>query len=238
MALIESPSNPSQVQLEIERLFKAARVVQRPLDYMSQDGARVGGHYRAAFRSGAITGAGVVAGAPLFSFNWRDPDYVFLLTFLEAYLVPTVVFTAAQELGLDAIMASAFTAADTAGTAIVPTGIPRARRTMNQSRITAMQIAIATLLTAGTRTLDVGAVAVGSGVVNVVNAAAGTAYVNPGGGGKTAFGFCYEPDVARGEHPITLGRDEGLVIRNLVGFPAAGAATLVVNMGWAELPAY
>jgi hypothetical protein len=232
MAVIESPTHPT-VQLEIDRLFAAARVSLRPLDPLSLDGQRMFGHYRLAARSGAITGAPVIAGAPLFSLRWSAVDAVLVLLFLEAYLVPTVVFTAAQELGVDAILASAFTVADSAGTPIVPSAVSPVRKgTMNPSLVTDLRIAAATLLTAGTRILDANPFAAGSGLANVVNPAAATEYVNPGG----RFGFRYR--VEPGEHPIVLARDEGLIIRNAIAFPAAGAATLIVNAAYAEVGNY
>jgi hypothetical protein len=235
--ILESPTR-SAVLLEIDRLFGAARASLRPVDHVSLDGTRTFGHYRLAARSGAITGAAVVAGAPLFSLRWTAADAVLLLFFLEAYFVPTTLFTAAQELGLDAILASGFTVADSAGTPIVPTSVSRARRgTMNPSLVDDLRIAATTLLTAGTRTLDTNPFVAGSGLANVVNAAAATEYVNPAGGAPP-FGFRFEANLARGEHPIVLARDEGLLVRNAVAFPAAGAATLIVNGAYAEVANY
>ena len=72
---------------------------------------------------------------------------------------------------------------------------------------------------------------------SVVNAAAGTAYVNPGGG-EIPFGFRWEANIARGEHPIVLQSNEGLRVRNTVVFPAAGTATLIVNLSWVEATTY
>jgi hypothetical protein len=49
----------------------------------------------------------------------------------------------------------------------------------------------------------------------------------------TALYSCLTQD----EHPVTLRQNEGLLVRNVVIFPAAGVATLHVNLAWAELPA-
>jgi hypothetical protein len=233
MSLIESPSRVG-IALEVDATHRAGRFSRRPLDHVV--GQDVGGHYRLAARSGALTAAGIVAGAPLFSLRWTDPLLQFVLLRLEAFFVPTTAFTAAQELGLDAMLVSGFTASDSAGTAIVVGAGGRARRTgMNPSTgIGDMRIATTTLLTAGTRTLDPFPFVGGAGLVNVVNAAAGTQYLNPGGG-AVPFGFRYEP--TQDEHPVTLRQNEGLLVRNVVIFPAAGVATLHVNLAWAELPA-
>lgn len=237
MAVIESPTR-SNLQMEIDPTHKAARFSLRPLEHKGADDS-VLGHYRVAARSGALTGAGIVANAPLFSMRWTDPKSLFVLTFLEAFFVPTVVFTAAQELGLDAILATGFTVSDSAGTTLsLKERANAVRKNMPPSLIGDLRIAAATLLTAGTRTLDQNPFVAGSGLVNVVNAAAGTAYVNPGGGGPIPFGFQWAADLARGEHPIVLAKDEGLIVRNSVAFPAAGVAVLTVNMGFAEVAAY
>ena len=235
--VIESPTNPL-AQQEVDPTFKAARINARPLEFVNAAGSQIGGHYRLAAKSGTLTSAAVVADGALFSLRWTNPSLLFVLHYLEAYLLPTVVFTAQQEIGLDAILASAFTASDSGGTAILPGTSNRARRSnMGISQVTDMRIATTSVVTAGTRTLDANAFAAGSGLVNVVNAAAGTAYVNPGGG-DPPFGLRYTPQVDRGEHPIVLSANEGIVVRNKVIFPAAGAAVLIVNMGWAEVPAY
>jgi hypothetical protein len=232
--IIESPTN-ELAQQEVDATHKAARVSLRPLDHVN--GALAGGHFRLSARSGILTGAGIIADAPLFSLRWSSAQFQLVLLYLEAYLLPTVVFTAAQELGVEGILASGFTAPDSAGTAILPGVANRTRRTMGISQVADMRIGSVTLLTAGTRTLDANGFIAGSGVANVVNPAAGTAYVNPSGG-EPPFGFRYQPRVADGEHPIVLAQNEGLIIRNKVAFPAAGAATLIVNLGWAEVPTY
>ncbi len=235
--IIESITNPNARQ-EIDQTHQAARVSLRPIEHALT--TAVGGHFRISARSGAITGAGVIANAPLFSMRWTQPSFLFVLTFLEAYYVPTVVFTAAQELGLEAILASGFTASDSAGVGIGITGAStnRVRRLgMQPSLITDLRIATTTLLTAGTRTLDAFGFCGGAGLVNVVNAAAGTAYVNPGGN-VMPFGFRYEPTMERGEHPVVIASGEGLIVRNTIAFPAAGTVTLIVNMAWAEIPTF
>ena len=234
MAVLQDPITPTSEQ-RVDPTHGAARVSLRPFDHLL--GGVVGGHYRISARSGVLTAAGIVADAPLFSMRWGSASMLFVLQFLEAYLLPTSAFTAAQELGIEAILASGFTAADSAGTAILPGVSNRVRRNMAQSQVSDMRIGSTTLLTAGTRTLDANGFVAGSGVANVVNAAAGTQYVNPSNG-EPPFGFRYQPRVADGEHPIVLTQNEGLIIRNKIIFPAAGTATLIVNMGWAEVPAY
>jgi len=232
--VLEDPITPT-AQQRVDPTHGAARVSVRPFDHLLA--GVTGGHFRLAARSGVLTGAGIIADAPLFSMRWGSASMLFVLHYLEAYLLPTAVFTAAQELGIGAVLASGFTAADSAGTAITLSTSNRVRRNMGQSLISDARIGSTTLLTAGTRTLDGNDFAAGSGIVNVKNVAAGTEYINPGGG-EPPYGFRYQPRVTEGEHPIVLTANEGLIIRNKVAFPAAGNATLIVNMGWAEVPAY
>lgn len=225
--LIGSGPN-ANIETQVDRTHGALRVSLRPWEHDS------GGHYRIAGRSGALTNTGVTAGGPLFSLRWSDSSKFCALLRLRAMYVPTTVFTAAQELGLDLVHVTGFTTSDSAGTAIVPTPT---RKTMPASAVTDARIAPATILTAGTRTVDGTSVLdVGGGLVNVVNAAAATAYVNPNSGGTPQFGFDYDP-LIRGEMPLILAKDEGFLVRNTVVFPAAGAATLIVVAHICEFPA-
>lgn len=225
--IIGSGSN-ADVFAQTDRTHRALRTSQRPWEHDS------GGHYRIAARSGALTGAGVIAGAPLFSFMWNPAGGMLAAVLrLKAMYVPTTVFTAAQEIGLDMMHVNAFTAADSTGTAIVPQKI---RASMPVSAVTDCRIAAATLLTAGTRTLDATPLEIGGGLVNVVNAATGTAYVNPMSGGTPQFGFDYDP-LMRSEMPLIMTKGEGFLVRNTVIFPAAGVCTLIVTAHIVEFPA-
>lgn len=215
-------------EAQVDRTHRASRFSLRPWEHDA------GGHYRIAGRSGALTGTGVTAAGPLFSLRWSSTDKACALLRLRAFYIPTTVFTAAQELGLDLVHVTGFTASDSAGTAIVPTAM---RKGMPSSAVTDCRIAPATILTAGTRVVDTTSVLeVGGGVVNVVNAAAATAYINPtNASGPLSFGFDYDP-LLRGEMPLILMKDEGFLVRNTVVFPAAGVATLVVVASIVEFP--
>ncbi|SRR6266446_41140 len=237
MAFIESQQNPGIVA-EVDVTHRAERMSLRPLEHQTLQG-KVLGHYRFAARSGALTGTGVTAGGPLFSLRWGDATNFLVLTYLSAQYVPTVLFTAFQELGLDAAIVRGFTVADTAGTAITLTGNSNKTRTaMAPSLVSDLRIGATTILTAsGSKTVDGQPFAAGSGGVNQVNAAAATAYINPSYG-AIPYGFSWEANAARGEHPIVLAANEGINVRNAVVFPAAGTAVLIVNMAWAEVAAY
>lgn len=213
------------VVAQVDRYNRAIRVSNRPWEHDA------GGHYRTSARSGVLTSATVAAGGVLAAFQWNVSSIAALILRVRAYYVPTTVFTAAQELGLDLVRATAFPIAYTAGTAMTPTPM---RATMPLSSVSDFRIAPATVLTAPATlpTFDANPIEIGGGLVNVVNAAAATAYVNPG----PFFGFDYEARVERGEFPLVLTKGMGFAIRNTVVFPAAGAATLVVNVVHIEIP--
>lgn len=194
------------------------------------------GHYRLGVSSGLLTGAGVTAGAPLFSARWGNTTgKLAVLTRLSAYYVVTTAFTAVQELGLDLVIARAFTASDSAGTAIdLSTNKQKVRTSQGTSLFTDMRIGAATLLTAGTRTLDAQPIEGFSGISHDPNIAAGTAMIVA----QPWLGFDWSATPSNGEHPIILAQDEGIVVRNTIVFPAAGAARLWIKMAWAEVESY
>lgn len=207
----------------------AARVEARPWDLGTDENA-----FRIAAKSGAITGTGVVAGGPLFSVRWSGGNNTggyFVLTKLRAVLDVTTIFTAAQEIGIDAVRATAFNAGDSAGTALTPTGPENKMRSAYAGSATAgIRIAAATVLTAGTRTLDTNPFAISNAVgERIVNVAAGTGYLPAPP--QAVLDFTPGPY----EYPLVLQPNEGFVIRNVVAFPAAGVVSLTVEMSWMEL---
>lgn len=215
---------------QIDRYHQASRVSIRPLEHDA------GGHYRLAARSGALTSATVTAGGPLFAFRWTTAGFNALIHRVRACYVPTVAFTAQQELGLDMVHVAGWTTPDTGGTNLTSSPMRKSMPADPSSGTTNLQIATTTILAAGTRTVDANAIEAGGGLVNVVNAAAGTAYINPNSGATPAFGFDFEVHVERGSMWLTLGYGEGFLIRNTVAFPAAGAATLIVNVVYSMIP--
>jgi hypothetical protein len=192
------------------------------------------GQYRVSAASGLLTGAAIVAGAPLFAARWGNAAKLAVITRIQALFSVISAFTAPQELGAEAVIARAFSVSDSAGTAIDLTGNnQKVRTSQDTSLFTDMRIAAATLLTAGTRVLDPVAIAGGEGVTHDPNAAAATAQVIA----TPKLGFDWQCDVAAGEHPVVLAQNEGLIIRNTIVFPAAGTARLRVLLAWAEIDA-
>ena len=218
--------------LQVDASHRAARFSARPLDHGTL------GHYRLGVSTGLLAGAGVTAGGTLFSARWTDATRLAVITRLSAYYAVTTVFTAVQEIGLDAIIARSFTAADSSGTAITLGGNNQKMRTnMGTSLFTSaaeVRIGATSIVTAGTRTLDANAMIGASGITHDLNAAAATVQLIA----TPKIGFDWVADPSIGEHPVVLAQNEGVVVRNTVVFPAAGAARLWVQMVWAEVASY
>jgi hypothetical protein len=216
-------------QLEVGPTHFAAAVQQRPLDY------KTAGSYRVAVRTGTLAAA-LAAGATIFSARWGDATKMCVIQKVTARLLPLTPFTAAtltDHTSLDLITARSFTASDTGGTAITLTGNnQKLRTTMASSAFTDMRISTTAALTAGTRTPDAQAMAASIRKGNRVNPAAATEEtIQP-----TDNILAYAPDVAAGEHPITLVQNEGILIRNVTVWPAAGTAVVAIEIAWSELP--
>src|SRR5687767_810480 len=113
MGLIESPSS-SQVQLEIDRTYSAARASLRPLEYATKD--LVGGHYRTAARSGNATI--IAAGGAIVSARNVSADRQVVLQRIIANAVVGTAFGTAQEVSVDLVRTINAVAGDTGGTLI------------------------------------------------------------------------------------------------------------------------
>lgn len=222
-------ANDATAILKIGANNRALRSELRPWD-MGSDSA----FFRIALKSGVLTGNAIVISSPLFSCRYAGGapgNNVMIVQHLRAIFNVTTVFTAAQEVGLDAVRLTSYSVADTGGTLIsVFAGDNKMDSIMPVSGITSVRMATTTLLTAGTRSQDSNAFAISNQVgERHVNVAAGTAELpNPN---QAVLDFSPGPY----ESPLVIRANEGLAIRNTVAFPAAGAGTLTVEMAWAEV---
>lgn len=217
-------------QLAVDPGHFAARVSTRPLEV----GAL--GHYRIGLQSGLLTSATVTAGGTLFSCRWTHATNLMVLLYLRASYNVTTAFTAVQEIGLDAIIARNWTVADSAGTAVTLGANNQKKRTsFGTTLITTaaeMRIGTTTIVGAGTRTLDANPLIVDSGITHDPNVAAATAQIIAGRP-QILMDYTHAAD-----HPLIFAQNEGIVVRNTIIFPAAGAARLNLEMGWAEVASY
>jgi hypothetical protein len=201
--------------MEVEANTKAARSVLRPDDYGSLGIYRVGGP------SGVVAAAAVTT--TMFSFRYGGANLC---------LVKRVLFSAGSILAFAAgvgvfqmFAARSFSASDTGGTSLLPSGNQNKMRTsMATTGMTDIRIATTATLTAGTRTLDTNAVGT---IVVGIPAVAGTIVV-PAGTPLLDQRPC--------EHPLVLANNEGFVISAVV--PITGTWTFGVQVDYLELAAY
>ena len=199
--------------LSIDATFKAARVSIRP--------AEVLGWYSVGAKSGALTG--VAAAGPVFTLRNLASNPV-MVRRLQVGFVVTTAFTTAQALAFELFFARAFTASDSAGTAIALTGSQNKHRTSLATPTSLdMRVAPAAALTPGTRVLD-------------------TMPLGVAGGAASALGAAMQPFALvshdAGDYPVVLAQNEGLVLANSIAMGAAGVIALHVNIEMAEALAF
>lgn len=194
------------------------------------------GHYRVAVVTGTLAAA-LAAAAQLFQFKWTDATRFAVIHRVRATFLPLTLFTAAtltDATSFGLFVVRSYTAGG-GGTALTLTGNnAKQRASMGTTLVSEIRIASTAALTAAT-TLDAQAVAVSLRKPNRVNPAAATEEVITS---DAASVLEYIPDVARGEHPLVLSSNEGLVIANRTGWPAAGTGILSVELAWSEVSAY
>jgi hypothetical protein len=210
----------------VDATFGAARVTLRPNEFINQGVG--GGHYKAA--ANFTTATQLAAAAPVFAMRWAPPNGgapLFLLKRLQIGWILTTALTAPQAIDFAVFRCTAFTAADTGGTALTPfTGNNNKVRTslMATSVVADMRIGA---LAAGTRTVDANPFAY---LPFMQQSAANTIFVT-----GVPMTDVYAENLLN-EHPEMFGANEGFEVQVLTGFPAAGALKLYVAVEWAEVP--
>jgi hypothetical protein len=206
--------------LEIEAATHAARVTLRPEDY----GAL--GIYSVANTNGATQmTAGIAAGSTIFSFRWGNtPNLALVKRVRLSAGNGATAFTAGNSTFL-LQAARSFTASDSLGQSLVPSGNQNKLRTsgMGTSLLTDARIANTVALTPGTRSLDTNPIAA---VVAAIPNVAGSPILAP-----------YNMWEAKpGEHPLLLAQNEGFIITTIM--PATGTWFFSVGVDWVEIAAY
>lgn len=212
--LVGNTNNTTAVEVEVNT--KAARAVIRPNDYGSL------GIYSLGAASGTMAAA-LAANSPVYSFRWGNSTNLGIVRKVIISAGGIGAFTAGQAT-FQMLVARSFTASDTGGTSILPSGNANKLRTsMGTTLLTDVRISATATLTAGTRTLD--GQALGS-LTGATTATAGTVILPP-----TAI-F----EARAGEYPLVLAQNEGFVIQATV--PATGTWTFSVSTEWEELASY
>lgn len=198
----------------------------RPIPYGSL------GHYRLAATTGTVAAA-LAAGGQIFTLRWTHATNLFVLLYCKVSFQTLMLFTAAQQVdfGFDLKKAMAVSAGG-GGTAL--TGFSKMRTSMGATNLSSTDVRISTTaaLTALT-TLDTNAICSSLGDMQRMNPAAATEEQR-----VNDPTLLYAPNVANGEHPLTLAQNEGFVIANRTVWPAAGTGLFTVEISWAEVTAY
>ena len=213
MAVIQSPDLTRSA--EIDATMKAIRASIRPQEALSW--------ISAAERSGSLTGP--AANTALFSFRNLSANPV-LVRRVGCGFLTTTAFTAAQEVAFGLKVARAFTASDTAGTALALTGSNAKHRT-SLATLSSIdcRICAAANLTAGTKTLDSNNLGIAGGWSGAVGVTVQPSLNNL---------FAHDPE----DYPLVLAQNEGLNIMNLVAFGAAGIGIFYAAIEVAEVSSY
>jgi len=232
MAVIEGGASASL--LDVGAATLAGRIQIRPTDVGSL------GSYSIANLSGTMA-AGLGAVAPIYSMRWADATRAMLLRRVGFVARNAgTAFTAGVFL-FDLIVARAFTASDSSGTPILPTGNSQKKRTsFGTTLITDLRISSTATLTAGTRTLDTSPLQLIRGMVPAtqVNYPMVAKNNSPHVPGTSTIAFSmdwqdlYNPDSAT-EWPLVFVQNEGFIIRATV--PATGTWEFGVLMEWSEI---
>lgn len=186
-----------------------------------------GTRYRLAQQSGLITvvAAATASAGHLFAFRWSSAAGVCLVHRVRAKWATVAGFTAAQEIGIDLIRATGYSASHTSGTAATLTGVNLKRRqSMAASALADARISATGALTAGTHTFDANAMAFDS--FSELAAAATVAK------GQMVVELDAQMDFGG---PLELATNEGFVIRNTILMGAGGTARLTVEVDWTEV---
>jgi hypothetical protein len=194
------------------------RITNRPPDFGSL------GLYAIEGLSGSMA-AGLGANSPIFSTRWTNATKKALIQ--RVFMAMSSLGTAfAAGVGkFDLFFARSFSASDSGGTSILPTGDKNKKRTsMGTTLFGDMRIASTGTLTAGTRTLDTNPL---RRLMFAVGTATNTVYL------ATALLAGMWLD---GDHPYVLAQNEGLIIQATV--PATGVWQFSVGLEWAEVIDY
>ncbi len=232
MAVIEGGT--STALADVFSISKALKTSIIPTDVL--------GSYQIESVSGTM-GAGLAGGSTIYSCRWGNTPNLMLVrrVAFDARTLATA-FSAGVFL-FDLVVARSFTASDSGGTSILPTGNSQKRRTsMDATLLTDLRISSTATLTAGTRTLDA------SAMINVRGHVPATQVnypmVNAAGvvipGASTVAGMAvpfdlFAPNWA-GEWPLVLAQNEGFIIRATV--PATGTWDFSVTLEWSEVASF
>lgn len=180
------------------------------------------GSHRHTFTSGAVTtiAAGTSTAGHILALRSATSGKAVVLKSLEAEFILTTAFSSAQEVGFDAYILRGYSAAHTGATALTLTG--GRKITDYPATILTGRIADTGALTAGTHTMDTNAFARGSLYASAIGA---------------QFGPRFYDFTGTREGGITIGYEEGILIRNTIVMGATGVGKWHFTVEWEEVSA-
>lgn len=193
--------------------------------------SKLNGEYRMAAQSGLVTLAAAGTATAGHMFVMRNPSTTkkFQLRYLSAQFATTTAMGAQQPMGYDLIVGRSYTASHTGGTAIdmfTATGSQKLRTNQDLTLFTVNTVRIATTagLTAGTHTLD-------------GQALAHKMFLSPvlGDSATVVLWDARDDGAATVRSALSLGQDEGIIVRNTVLMGATGVGYLTINVEWDEV---
>ena len=200
---------------KIDSTMQALRTTLRPMQVL--------GWYSIGAQSGALTLA-AAAGA-IFSLRNAGANLL-IVRRVGVGFIATAAFTVAQRVDYGLIVARTFTASDTGGTPIAVTGNNGKHRTSHAAPTNIdCRIAIAAVLTAGTKTLD-------ANHLSQTGAWVGAA----GAGLPISQNNLFSHDA--GDFPLVLAPNEGFNIQNITLMGAGGVGIAYVNLEFAEVATF
>ena len=197
----------------------------------SEGSGNLAGEFRMSATSGLATVVAAATATAGHVFVMRNPSTTkkFQLRYLSVQFSTTTAMGAQQPMGYDLIVGRSYTASHTAGTAIdmfTATGSQKVRSGQALTLFTANTVRMATTagLTAGTHTLD------GQPLAQKM-------FTSPLLGGVAEVVLWDSRDDGDGavRSPLSLGQDEGIIVRNVVLMGATGVGYITANVEWDEL---
>lgn len=218
--------------LEVDNATLALRAQLRPTDV-----AGLGAY--SIHNVSATMAAGLAAAAPIYSCRWGDATRAMVIRRigLAAWTLGTAF--SAGAITFDLILARSFTASDTGGSSILPTGNSQKLRTsFGTTLLTDLRQSQTATLTAGTRTLDGATISVIKGYVPATQVnypfISADGLIIPGASTVAWSSRPYDMFRAGPERwPLVLVQNEGFIIRATV--PATGTWDFSVVLDWEEI---
>ncbi len=195
--------------------------------------SKLHGEYRMAATSGLATVLAAGTTTAGFLFCMRNPSTTkkVVLRYLQGGFITTTGFTTVQPIGMDLIVARAFTASCTGGTAIDMGSTLTNSGKLNTNQATSLftantcRVASTTALVAGTHVLDASPLALKTDVGSAsIAVQANFPLFDARDDGSSTI-----------RSPIVLAQDEGIIVRNTILMGAVGVGYFTFNVEWDEI---